>query len=357
MNSFGTKLKLTTFGESHGQIIGGVLDGLPAGFAISFNEIQCWIDRRRPSALFGGTQRNETDNVQFISGLLDGITTGAPLAFIVTNDNVKTADYKQFENINRPSHADYVYREKYGIYDFRGGGRASARETLIRVIAGSIAAQMLHSKNIEFQTWVKQIGDIITPVDAHAWLSQENYELFPDYDTKKLIVSYLDELKQINDSIGGVVTCNIKGVTVGMGAPLYDKLNSRLAAAMFSINAVKGFEIGEGFHSAQMKGSAYNDQPIMVGDKIEFPTNHDGGIQAGVSNGNLISFAVAFKPPASIGVEQSALNTEGKIDKIAIHGRHDSCIVPRATVVVEAMAALVILDFYLQAKTDQWKSI
>lgn len=357
MNSFGRNIRFTTFGESHGEMIGGVLDGLPSGFRIDFDIVEHWINRRKPADVYGGTSRLEPDKVQFVSGLVDGVTTGTPLAYVIQNKNVNSGDYKSIENFNRPSHADAVYRNKYGIYDYKGGGRASARETLVRVVAGSIASQMLKSRNIEFQTWIKQIGTIQTPFESSIWLNNDKYKLFPDHASKKLMISKIEELKQNHDSIGGIVACNIRGVPSGLGEPVYDKLSSRLAAAMFSINAVKGFEIGAGFKASVMQGSAYNDQPVNVEGKIEFLTNNDGGIQAGISNGNLISFTVAFKPPASIGLTQNAVNTQGNVQQLTIAGRHDSCIVPRAAVVVEAMAAWVILDFYLQTGINRWANM
>lgn len=354
MNTFGTKIRLTTFGESHGEIIGGVLDGIPSGFPIDVSYVNSFVDRRRPSDVYGGTARAELDSVKFISGLLNGITTGTPLAFIIENTKTKSADYNNLKNVNRPSHADFVYRKKYNIYDYNGGGRASARETLIRVVAGSICSQMITQKGVEFQTWIKQVGSIITPIASGKWLNADEYSLFPHTQSKQNILDHIEELKISGDSTGGIITCNIKGIPAGLGQPVYDKLNSRLAAAMFSINAVKGFEIGAGFQSASMKGSEYNDQPEKVNNTIVYKTNHDGGIQAGISNGNLVSFTVAFKPPSSISTEQQALNTNNEIEKLTIQGRHDSCIVPRAAVVVESMAAMVILDFYLQHKTDKW---
>lgn len=353
MNTFGQHIQLTTFGESHGKAMGGVLDGLPAGFAINFDLIDKFIQRRQPAEIYGGTPRKEADKVQFIAGLLNGKTTGAPLAFIVENKHQQSKDYDALKNINRPSHADYVYRQKYGIYDHRGGGRASARETVVRVVAGSIATQFLNEKNIAFHTFVRQIGNIRTQTDANRETANTG-ELFPDKEAMQQMTEYIQQLKNDGNSTGGIVECNIKGAPAGLGSPLYNKLNAALASAMFSINAVKGFEIGAGFKAATLNGNDYNDQMTAKNGNIAFNSNNDGGIQGGLSNGNIINFRVAFKPASSISREQNTVDNQLNNKKIQIKGRHDSCIVPRAAVVVESMAALVLLDFYLEMQTDRW---
>ncbi|MFO7862511.1 MAG: chorismate synthase [Salinivirgaceae bacterium] len=352
MNTFGDKIRLTTFGESHGVAIGGVLDGVPAGFTVDIQHINAFLAKRKPNEIYGGTPRKEPDSVQFLSGLKNFTTTGTPVAFLIENKQQHSTDYNHLSDINRPSHADFVYRKKYGIYDHEGGGRASARETAIRVVAGSIAAQMLAEKHLQISTFISQIGSFEIPEPPDLI----DHQLIPDPHLRKQVMEYLQKLREHQNSVGGVISCRVHGMPVGLGEPLYDKLNSRLAAAMFSINAVKGFDIGAGFSAASMTGVEYNDQMTLKNTKPEFTSNNDGGIQAGISNGNTLSFRVAFKPPSSIGQSQKALTTGNEIREIAIQGRHDSCIVPRAAVVVESMTALVLLDMLLQ-KSGKWSDI
>ncbi|MDA3866824.1 MAG: chorismate synthase [Salinivirgaceae bacterium] len=352
MNTFGEKIRLTTFGESHGSAIGAVLDGLPSGFSIDIEHINAFLARRKPDEIYGGTSRKETDSVQFLSGLKNYTTTGAPVAFLIENKHQQSTDYDNLSDVNRPSHADFVYRQKYGIYHHEGGGRASARETATRVVAGSIATQMLAQKQLQIGTFISQIGSFELPEPSVL----TNNQLITDDYLRKQVVAYLEKLREDQNSVGGVISCRVHGMPVGLGEPLYGKLNSKLAAAMFSINAVKGFDIGAGFNAASMTGMDYNDQMTIENNKPEFLSNHDGGIQAGISNGNVLSFRVAFKPPSSIGQPQQALTTDNEIRQIRIKGRHDSCIVPRAAVVVESMTALVLLDMLMQQST-KWGDI
>lgn len=351
MNTIGQRIKFSSFGESHGEIIGGTLDGLPAGVEIDFETIKSFIDRRRPNVEQGGTKRAEKDEFRIVSGLFEGKTTGTPLTFIVENKNIRSNDYDQVKNWNRPSHADFVYRQKYKNYDYRGGGRASARETVVRVIAGAIASQILEKLKIVLWTFVSSIGKYKSTVND-LWPKENARVLFPDEGAKNNMLNLINSQQKNSDSVGGVVQCRIKGIAPGLGSPLYNKLNAALAHAMFSINAVKGVEIGQGFNSANMFGSDYNDQLNIVDGETVYQTNNDGGITAGLSNGNIIQFNVAFKPVASIGISQQTIDTSNKTKTIAITGRHDSCIVPRAAVVVESMAAIVLLDFLAQSKAD-----
>ena len=349
-SSFGTLFKLTTFGESHGTAIGGIIDGVPANFPIDIPAIQLELDRRKPGQSSLVTQRKESDTVQFLSGIFEGKTLGSPIGFIILNENQKEADYAHLKDTFRPSHGDFTYEKKYGIRDYRGGGRSSARETASRVVAGALAKQVLNSIGIKFSTFVDQVGDIRFHSDEFFALKEieSNLVRCPDKNLAEKMENLIREVRKDCDTIGGVISCVIKGVPAGLVEPVFDKLPAELGKAMLSINAVKAFEIGSGMDSIAMRGSQHND---LFNDDGTTQTNHSGGIQGGISNGMPIHFRVAFKPVATIMQTQASINTQG--DKIELEGkgRHDACVVPRAVPIVEAMAALVILDFYLRNKS------
>ena len=349
-SSFGTLFKLTTFGESHGTAIGGIIDGVPANFLLDIPAIQLELDRRKPGQSSLVTQRKESDTVQFLSGIFEGKTLGSPIGFIILNENQKEADYAHLKDTFRPSHADFTYEKKYGIRDYRGGGRSSARETASRVVAGALAKQVLNSIGIKFSTFVDQVGDIRFHSDEFFALKEieSNLVRCPDKNLAEKMENLIREVRKDGDTIGGVISCVIKGVPAGLGEPVFDKLPAELGKAMLSINAVKAFEIGSGMESIVMRGSQHND---LFNEDGTTQTNHSGGIQGGISNGMPIHFRVAFKPVATIMQTQASINTQG--DKIELEGkgRHDACVVPRAVPIVEAMAALVILDFYLRNKS------
>ena len=349
-SSFGTLFKLTTFGESHGTAIGGIIDGVPANFPLDIPAIQLELDRRKPGQSSLVTQRKESDTVQFLSGIFEGKTLGSPIGFIILNENQKEADYAHLKDTFRPSHADFTYDKKYGIRDYRGGGRSSARETASRVVAGALAKQVLNSIGIKFSTFVDQVGDIRFHSDAFFALKEieSNLVRCPDKNVAEKMENLIREVRKEGDTIGGVISCVIKGVPAGLGEPVFDKLPAELGKAMLSINAVKAFEIGSGMESIAMRGSQHND---LFNEDGTTQTNYSGGIQGGISNGMPIHFRVAFKPVATIMQTQASINTQG--DKIELEGkgRHDACVVPRAVPIVEAMAALVILDFYLRNKS------
>ena len=349
-SSFGTLFKLTTFGESHGTAIGGIIDGVPANFLLDIPAIQLELDRRKPGQSSLVTQRKESDTVQFLSGIFEGKTLGSPIGFIILNENQKEADYAHLKDTFRPSHADFTYEKKYGIRDYRGGGRSSARETASRVVAGALAKQVLNSIGIKFSTFVDQVGDIRFHSDEFFALKEieSNLVRCPDKNLAEKMENLIREVRKEGDTIGGVISCIIQGVPAGLGEPVFDKLPAELGKAMLSINAVKAFEIGSGMESIAMRGSQHND---LFNEDGTTQTNYSGGIQGGISNGMPIHFRVAFKPVATIMQTQASINTQG--DKIELEGkgRHDACVVPRAVPIVEAMAALVILDFYLRNKS------
>lgn len=350
MNSIGRLLRLTTFGESHGTAIGGVLDGFPAGVVIDEDFIRSEMLRRRPGQSAITTARNEQDMVEFLSGVFEGRTTGMPIAFVIKNDNTRSKDYDNMRDVYRPSHADYVYDCKYGIRDHRGGGRSSARETAVRVCAGAMAKLALKQLGVSVQAYTSQVGGIKLEngYESYDILSAENNVVrCPDAEKAKEMEQLILDVKRQGDTVGGVVTCVVKGAPVGLGEPLYGKLTSSLAHAMLSINAVKGFEYGNGFEAASGRGSEQNDVFCRKADGIATRTNNSGGIQGGISNGNDIYFRVAFKPVATLLMEQETVTSCGEETTLLAHGRHDPCVVPRAVPVVEAMAALVILDAYL----------
>ena len=341
-NSFGKIFKLTTFGESHGPCIGGIIDGSPSNIDIDISKIQYDLDRRRPGQSKIVTQRKEDDKVEILSGLFEGKTTGTPIGFIIKNKDQKSKDYDHIKDIFRPSHADYVYEKKYGNRDYRGGGRSSARETACRVVAGSIAKQIL--KNIKIVGFVKSVGSISlksTYKNYNLSDSEKNIVRCPDENTAKKMEELIIKTRKNGDTVGGVVSCVVSGVPVGLGEPVFDKLHAELGKAMLSINAVKGFEYGSGFDGTKMFGSKHNDQFDSEGKTI---TNFSGGIQGGISNGMDIFFNVAFKPVATIMKSQKTINKDGDSKEMKGKGRHDPCVVPRAVPIVESMTALVILD-------------
>ncbi len=351
-NTFGTFFRLTTFGESHGHAIGGVVDGCPAGLAIDFEFIQQELDRRRPGQSSFATARKEPDIVEFLSGIFEGKTTGAPVAFCIQNTDQKGTDYDHLKDIFRPSHADFTYEMKYGFRDYRGGGRSSARETLARVAGGAIARLLLLQSGISIQAYVSQIGPVSlpgNPDDIDLSGIEENPVRCPDAAAAQRMLDYLAELKQQGDTTGGVISCIAKHVPAGLGEPVFDKLNADLAKAMLSINAARGFEMGEGFLAASMKGSEHNDLFIVDKEKhIVTLTNHSGGIQGGISNGEPVWFRVAFKGVATLMQDQPSVNRNGEAVVIHGKGRHDVCVVPRAVPIVEAMTALVLADHLLR---------
>lgn len=355
MNTFGKLFTLTTFGESHGVAVGGVVDGMPPGIPIDIDFIQQELARRRPGQSRITTDRKELDQVELLSGVFEGKSTGTPIGFIVRNRNQQSKDYDSIANLFRPSHADYTYYNKYGIRDYRGGGRASARITLSRVVAGALAKLVLKQKGISITAYTSQVGNITLDKDYQKYdfsLIESNPVRCPEPKKAKEMEALIAEMKREGDTIGGVVTCVIKGCPVGLGEPEFDKLHAQLGAAILSINAVKGFEYGEGFASASYRGSQQNDVFIPSSDKqqthgIKAKTNHSGGIQGGISNGEDIYFRVAFKPVATLLMEQETVNKEGEATKIDVHGRHDPCVLPRAVPIVEAMAAMTILDALL----------
>lgn len=344
-NSFGTIFKLTTFGESHGVAIGGVIDGCPAGVTINFDAIQSEMDRRKPGQSNIVTQRKEPDTVEFLSGIFEGQTTGTPIGFIIRNTNQKSKDYSHIKDVFRPSHADFTYSEKYGYRDYRGGGRSSARETACRVVAGAIAKQFLSS--IEIKAFTSSVGDLnLTGNYQTLDLSktESNVVRCPDPELAAQMIEKIKTIRKEGDTIGGTVSCLIKNVPVGLGEPVFDRLHAQLGKAMLSINAVKGFEYGSGFEGVKMKGSAHNDAFNTDGTT---KTNHSGGIQGGISNGMDIYFKVAFKPVATVMQTQDTIDKNGNPVEMQGKGRHDPCVVPRAVPIVEAMAALVLADFML----------
>lgn len=350
-NTFGKLFKLTTFGESHGIAIGGIIDGCPSGLEIDFAFVQNELNRRKPGQSEFTSPRDEKDEVEFLSGIFEGKTSGTPIGFLIHNKDSKSKDYDDLKDIYRPSHADFTYDRKYGIRDHRGGGRSSARETAIRVVAGAIAKLFLLKHDIGIIAFVSQIGPhrIENELEELSFKSIEDSVVrCPDPDSSAKMEVYLTELKKSGDSTGGIISCMIENVPVGLGEPVFDKLHADLGKAMLSINAVKGFEYGSGFDSAAMKASEMNDRFVNTEDGIRTETNFSGGIQGGISNGESIYFNVAFKPVASISSEQKTVNKSGKEVSLKIEGRHDPCVVPRAVPIVEAMAAMVILDHLLR---------
>ena len=348
-NTFGTIFRVSTFGESHGKAIGGVIDGCPSGIELDLEAIQRDLDRRKPGQSAIVTQRKEPDEVEFFSGIFEGKTTGTPIGFAIHNTNQKSKDYGHIKDSYRPSHADYVYDKKYGFRDYRGGGRSSARETASRVVAGAIAKQFL--KGIEIQAFVSQVGDMKLDKDykdLDLSLTESNAVRCPDPEMAMKMEEYIKSIKKEGDTIGGIITCVAKNVPIGLGEPVFDKLHAELGKAMLSINAVKGFEYGSGFEGVKMKGSDHNDQFNSNGST---KTNYSGGIQGGISNGMDIYFNVAFKPVATVIQGYETIDKEGNKVQAQGKGRHDPCVVPRAVPIVEAMTAIVLADYSLLNRT------
>lgn len=352
-STYGKIFQISTFGESHGAAVGVVIQGCPAGVTIDMDFIQAELDRRKPGQSRITTQRKEADSVEIVSGIFEGKSTGTPIAMLVWNGDQRSKDYSHIADQFRPSHADYTYFEKYGIRDYRGGGRSSARETVARVAAGALAKLVLNQLGVTINAFVSQVGPLklhkeITEIDFHE--TENNAVRCPDPVLAQQMFDYIDQVRKEGDSIGGVISAYIEGCPPGLGEPVFDKLHAELGKAMLSINAVKGFEYGSGFDGVALRGSQHNDLIVKENGKIKTLTNFSGGIQGGISNGEPIYFRVAFKPTATIMQDQDSLNEKG--DKVVVSGkgRHDPCVVPRAVPIVEAMAAIVILDFYLQNK-------
>jgi chorismate synthase len=348
-NTFGTIFRVSTFGESHGKAIGGVIDGCPSGIELDLEAIQHDLDRRKPGQSAIVTQRKEPDEVEFFSGIFEGKTTGTPIGFAIHNTNQKSQDYGHIKDSYRPSHADFVYDKKYGFRDYRGGGRSSARETASRVVAGAIAKQFL--KGVEIQAFVSQVGDMKLDKDykdLDLSLTESNAVRCPDPEMAMKMEEYIKSIKKDGDTIGGIITCVAKNVPIGLGEPVFDKLHAELGKAMLSINAVKGFEYGSGFEGVKMKGSDHNDQFNSDGST---KTNYSGGIQGGISNGMDIYFNVAFKPVATVIQGYETIDKEGNKVQAQGKGRHDPCVVPRAVPIVEAMTAMVLADYALLNRT------
>ncbi|MEJ2583486.1 MAG: chorismate synthase [Robiginitalea sp.] len=350
-NSFGTVLKLTTFGESHGEALGGILEGCPAGLELDLDAIQRDLDRRKPGQSAIVTQRKEADQVEFYSGIFEGKTTGTPIGFLIPNTNQKSRDYTHIKETYRPSHADYVYDQKYGFRDYRGGGRSSARETVSRVVAGGIAKQLLGK--VDIRAYVSQVGDLKLErpyTDLNLSEAENNLVRCPDPEKASEMEAYIRQIRKEGDTVGGVISCVIRKVPPGLGEPVFDKLHARLGQAMLSINAVKGFEYGSGFDGVRMRGSDHNDAFNPDGSTR---TNFSGGIQGGISNGMDIYFNVAFKPVATLLQQYETIDREGKVVQLQGKGRHDPCVVPRAVPIVEAMAALVLADLQLLSRLSK----
>ncbi len=354
-NSFGHIFKLTTFGESHGEAIGGIIDGCPAGLKMDFDFVQSELDRRKPGQSHIVTQRKESDEVKFLSGIFEGVSTGAPIGFVIQNENQKSKDYEHLKDAFRPSHADYTYEKKYGTRDYRGGGRSSARETASRVVAGAVAKLLLNHYNIKIFAYVSQVQHIkleksfseINVADI-----EKNIIRCPDEKTAQQMVELIETIRKQGDTVGGIVTCVAKQVPIGLGEPVFDKLHAELGKAMLSINAVKGFEYGTGFDAIHYKGSEQNDI-FENRNGIRTKTNNSGGIQGGISNGEDIYFNVAFKPVATLIQKQQTVNKSGEEIILEGKGRHDPCVLPRAVPIVEAMTALVLADYLLLNKTSK----
>ncbi len=351
-NIYGTLFRISTFGESHGPAIGVVIDGCPAGLEINEAFIQSELDRRKPGQSKITTQRKEDDTFKILSGVFEGKSTGTPLAIVIENQDQRSKDYSHIADTFRPSHADYTYEVKYGNRDYRGGGRSSARETAARVAAGAIAKLLLKKSGVEVSAFVSQVGELKAPHYTQLDLSktEDNIIRCPDPVTAQKMIALIDQVRLQRDTIGGIVTCVIKNAPVGLGEPVFDKLHAELGKAMLSINAVKGFEYGSGFEGIKLRGSQHNDEFYNDGGRVRTKTNHSGGVQGGISNGEDIYFNVAFKPVATIMQDQASVDKQGNETTVSGKGRHDPCVVPRAVPIVEAMAALVVVDFELRGR-------
>ena len=353
MNTIGKLFTFTSFGESHGRGVGGIVDGCPAGIELDEAFIQHELNRRRPGQSSISTPRSEEDKVEFLSGIFEGKTTGTPIAFIIWNKNQESSDYNHLKDVYRPSHADYTYQQKYGIRDHRGGGRSSARATAGWVAAGAIAKLVLKQQGVDITAYTSQVGQIaVTKSYQNLDLSliESNIVRCPETETAEKMIAYIDELRQDGNSIGGIVSCVIKGVPVGWGEPVFDKLQARLAASMLSINATHGFDYGRGFGGVHLTGAEMNDAFTKEGEKVTTTTNNSGGIQGGISNGQDIYFRVLFKPVATISIKQNTLDKDLNAVELKAQGRHDPCVLPRAVPIVEAMAALTLIDLSLMNK-------
>ena len=358
-NSYGKIFKITTFGESHGRAVGVVIDGCPAGIEIDETKIQYDLARRKPGQSVLTTQRHEDDKIEILSGVFEGKSTGTPLAMMVWNADQRSKDYTHIADQFRPSHADFTYFQKYGMRDYRGGGRSSARETLARVAAGAVAKTILAKFGVAVNAYVSQAGPIKLTTDykeLNIALAEENIIRCPDAAVAQQMIDFIDETRKNRDSVGGVVSCVVTGTPVGLGEPVFDKLHAELGKAMLSINAVKGFEYGSGFDGVAMYGSQHNDAIVNENGKTHTTTNHSGGVQGGISNGEDIYFRVAFKPVATIMQDQDSINEKGEKVIVSGKGRHDPCVVPRAVPIVEAMAALVLVDFLLRDKATKFSN-
>ena len=356
-NEFGEIFRIMTFGESHGKAMGVVIDGCPAGLSISREEIQAELDRRKPGQSAITTQRQESDRVEILSGIFENTTLGTPIALLIPNKDQQSKDYSHIKDAFRPSHADFTYQEKYGLRDYRGGGRASARETVGRVAAGVLAKKLLRqAMPIQLNAYVSSVSHVklSKPYQSLDFSKiDSNIVRCPDLETAEQMIAIIEEARDNGDSLGGTITCVVQGCTVGLGSPVFDKLEAQLAKAMLSIPAVKGFEIGSGFGGTQMKGSAHNDAFENTEEGIRTKTNFSGGVQGGISNGMDICFRVAFKPTATIMQKQDSVNDRGESISLEAKGRHDPCVLPRAVPIVEAMTALVLADLYLQNKLSK----
>jgi len=353
-NTFGKLFSITTYGESHGKGIGVVIDGCPAGLVMDEKFIQAELNKRKPGQSAITTQRKEADEFIINSGVFEGVSTGAPINIFIANKDAKSKDYDNLKDVFRPSHADYAYEKKYGIRDYKGGGRSSARETAARVAAGAIAKLFLNHYKIEINAFVSQVGQVVLELplnEIELNHIESNVVRCPDSETAKQMINAIEEAKEQGDTLGGMVTCIVKNCPVGLGEPVFDKLHADLGKAMLSINAVKGFEFGSGFTATIMKGSEHNDEFVVENDIIATSTNFSGGIQGGISNGMPINFNVAFKPVSTIMQQQQTVNKEGEQTNFEAAGRHDPCVVSRAVVIVEAMTALVLADHLLRNKT------
>ncbi len=356
-STYGKIFKISTFGESHGAAIGVVVDGCPAGLDLDLDFIQSELDRRKPGQSRITTQRKEADGVEILSGIFEGKTTGTPIAMVIRNEDQRSKDYSHIATQFRPSHADFTYQTKYGVRDYRGGGRSSARETAARVAAGALAKLLLQTLGVSVQAYVSQVGVLKLEKEYSTLdlsLTDNNAVRCPDPEMAALMYSYIDDVRKQGDSIGGVVSCVVAGAPVGWGEPVFDKLHAELGKAMLSINAVKGFEYGSGFGGVELLGSAHND--VFYTDqagRVRTRSNHSGGVQGGISNGEDIFFKVAFKPVATIMQDQESVNEAGQSVLVSGKGRHDPCVLPRAVPIVEAMAALVLVDFYLRNKSTK----
>lgn len=359
-NSFGRLFRLTTFGESHGKALGAIVEGCPAGLELDEEKIRLEMQRRKPGQSKITTQRKEEDEIEILSGVFEGKTTGTPIGIVIQNADQKSKDYSHIADKFRPSHADYTYFEKYGIRDYRGGGRSSARETAARVAGGAIAKQFLAAKGVKIQAFVSQVGDLTLEKsyqELNLDLAEDNIVRCPEPEMADKMINLIDSVRLDRDTIGGVITCVIKNCPPGLGEPVFDRLHAELGKAMLSINAVKGFEYGSGFDGVKMRGSQHNDTFVKEGEQVHTLTNHSGGIQGGISNGEDIYFRVAFKPVATIMQDQESLNEAGETVTVSGKGRHDPCVVPRAVPIVEAMAALVIADYLLLSKANKLSAI